>query len=137
MSLMERMKVASDLQNMSIGEKFLGGLQVTMFGMAVVFVVLLLLFLVIKLLESFLSRKENKEEIPTTNNKTTTPVESIVAETSEFQEDEQLVAVIAAAVAASLHTSTHNIIVRNIVRVPDTTPAWGRLSRMQQINKME
>lgn len=137
MSLMERMKVASDLQKMSIGEKFLGGLQVTIFGMSVVFVALILLFLVIKVLENLLYKRDNKEQAPATNNKTATPAEAVAIEASEPQEDEQLVAVIAAAVAASLHTSTHNIIVRNIVRVPDTTPAWGRLSRMQQINKME
>ncbi|AOY78221.1 hypothetical protein BJL90_04120 [Clostridium formicaceticum] len=63
-----------------------------------------------------------------------------VAEEEEVLEeiavdDTELVAVITAGIAASLHTSTHNIIVKNIIRVPDTTPVWGKLGRIQQINE--
>lgn len=143
MSLMERMKVASDLQTMSAGEKLFGSIQVALFGIAVVFLALFLLFVIIKALEMTMYQAEDKhkasvgrKEAAKTQVQATAKVEKKVEE--EVPEDDmQLVAAITAAVAASLHTSTHNIIVRNIVRVPEVTPAWGKLGRMQQVNRIE
>lgn len=130
------MKVASDLQNMSMGEKLFGGIQVALFGIGIVFVALFLLFLIIKVLETFLYQA-GKAPVTKETDKVKAPVKVEEDMEEEAVDDTQLVAVITAAVAASLHTSTHNIVVRNIVRVPDTTPAWGRLGRIQQVNRMQ
>jgi hypothetical protein len=43
---------------------------------------------------------------------------------------DELIAVITAAVAASLNRSTHNIIVRSVKRVPTVSPAWNRAARL-------
>lgn len=142
MSLMERMKVASDLQAMSAGEKLFGSIQVAVFGIAVVFLALFLLFVIIKALEVTIHTAEDKhkasvakKEAAKIQTQAPAKVEEKVEEAPE--DDMQLVAVITAAVAASLHTSTHNIVVRNIVRIPEATPAWGKLGRMQQVNRIE
>ena len=45
----------------------------------------------------------------------------------------ELVAVITAAIAVSLNTSTHNIVVKNIRRRQDTTPVWSKFNRIQQL----
>ncbi|SET81046.1 sodium pump decarboxylases, gamma subunit [Natronincola peptidivorans] len=139
MSLMERMKVASDLQNMSMGEKMLGSIQVAIFGIAIVFLALLLLFVIITVLEKVLHGAEdkNKASVAKKAEVSAGPVKVEEAQEEEEVDDTQLVAVITAAIAASLHTSTHNIVVRNIIRVPDTTPAWNKLGRMQQVNRIE
>jgi hypothetical protein len=47
-------------------------------------------------------------------------------------EDDELVAVITAAVLSCLGGNS-NIIVRNIRRVDDLTPAWGKVSRTEQM----
>lgn len=142
MTLLEQLKVSID--TMTLGEKFLGSLQVTLLGVAIVFVALAMLFIIIKILDNFIHQAESSaakkkgkkaDEESAAKAAAEKPAQD-PAEREEPQQDEgELVAVISAAVAASLHTSTHNIIVRNIVRTPDTAPAWNRLGRMQQINR--
>ena len=131
MGLMEKMKFASDLEAMSVGQKFLASMQVTLFGMAIVFVALFLLFSIIKFLEIALSRSKNKGKSFDSDQEI-----SMVEKEPDLapEDDGQLVAVITAAIASCLHTSTHNIIVRNIVRVPNERPSWGKLGLIQQIN---
>ena len=142
MTLLERMN--SSIETMTMGERFLGSLQVTLLGVAVVFLALASLFIIIMLLDKFVhqaesgaeKRKAKKASAATATKEATDKSAGEVSVEDTKEEDmDQLVAVITAAVAASLHTSTHNIVVRNIVRTPDTAPAWNRLGRMQQINQ--
>lgn len=141
MTLLERMN--SSIETMTLGEKFLGSLQVTLLGVAVVFLALASLFVIIMILDKFIhqaesgaeKRKAKKAAAATAKEAADKPATGIPVEDPVEEDMGQLVAVITAAVAASLHTSTHNIVVRNIVRTPDTAPAWNRLGRMQQINQ--
>lgn len=48
-------------------------------------------------------------------------------------EDAALIAVIAAAIAASLGTSTNGIVIRSLRRNCTSTPKWGIAGREQQI----
>jgi len=141
-TLLQRM--SSSIETMTLGERLLGSLQVTLLGVAVVFVALASLFIIIMLLDKFVhqaesgaeKRKSKKTAAQTTTKEAADKSPGVVPEEESKEEDMgQLVAVITAAVAASMHTSTHNIVVRNIVRTPDTAPAWNRLGRMQQINQ--
>lgn len=52
---------------------------------------------------------------------------------TEDIDDEELIAVITAAIAASLNRSTHDIVVKSVKRIPNRTPTWNRASRNQQI----
>ena len=110
-------------ETISLGE----GLIVTALGMGVTFVALIVLSLMLDLLRILFYKEPQKAPVQI--------VQQPVAE-AEAEEDnmEELVAVITAAVAASLQTSTHNIIVQNILRVGDTTPTWGRAGRVEQMN---
>lgn len=126
MNLLERMKVSID--TMSMGEKFLASIQVTILGLVIVFIGLAVLYFAIVLMEKLINRQQPKAAIELK------PDVLEVAPEEEAIDDTELVAVITAAVAASLHTSTHNIIVRNITRLPDTTPAWAKVGRMERIN---
>ncbi|MCT4604603.1 MAG: OadG family protein [Marinisporobacter sp.] len=132
LSLLEKFADPEIMQTLSMGEKMLASLYVMILGMTVTFVALCILWGLIVIMSNMINGTKKKD-----TNVVKAPVKVIapapVAEV-EKEEDEELVAVITAAIAASLQTSTHNIIVRNITRVSDVTPAWGRMGRMEQMN---
>lgn len=107
------------------------GLVVTIIGMGIVFLVLILLWLVLELMRIIFS-KEKKEEISTAENVVQTPVVSTI---EQEQDDDELVAVIAAAIAASLGTSTYNLKIASIKRTGEGSPIWNRAGKQQIINK--
>ncbi len=126
---------------MSFGDKLAASLQVTVLGVVIVLLALVLLYYAINIMEKLLQQPQ-KTATQTPEEKTATAPAAASAEEQETQQgakdqdNEELIAVITAAIAASLETSTHNIVVRNIVRTADNTPAWGKAGRMEQINQM-
>lgn len=134
MSLLERFANPELIHNMSLGEKFLASLYVTVLGMTVTFIALMILWGCILIMSKALNTAKPKKK---TIEVAKSPVpEQKIADPKVEENDEELVAVITAAIAASLNTSTHNIVVRNIVRIPDPTPVWGKTGRIEQMNKM-
>ena len=109
-------------ETISIGE----GLIVTALGMGVTFVALITLSFLLDLLRILFYKEPQKAPVQVVQ-------QSTAVEEAEEDNMEELVAVITAAVAASLQTSTHNIVVQNIVRVGDATPTWGRAGRAEQM----
>lgn len=113
------------------------GLIVTLFGMGIVFIVLILLQYILKSMEIvFRSNKKTaaKENRVAETNVSAVPAapQTLLIET-EADDDEDIVAVVTAAVISCLG-GNHNIVVRNIRRVNDYTPAWGRASRTEQMS---
>jgi sodium pump decarboxylase gamma subunit len=119
------------ISTLTSSEKILIILFVAGLGMAVTFAVLLFLWFSISVLSSILAKAENKTAKPSKVKEVEVPAVEVV---EEEDEDEELVAVIAAAVAASLNTSIHNIVVKNIVRVNDQSPSWAKTGRIEQMN---
>lgn len=108
------------------------GLIVTLFGIGIVFVVLILLQYILKSMEIIFHREKKsvKEAVKVPEAK---PVEAAVTQVAEEEaSDDQLVAVITAAVISCLGGSS-NIVVRNIRRVEDPTPSWGKAARTEQM----
>lgn len=135
LDLLSKIKDPALIHTLSVGEKFQGALMVTLLGMGITFTSLI----VIRYLTSLLSyivmkiesrNKANVEIVSMDTSKKAEEIEEIVDES----DDEELIAVISAAIAASLNTSIHNIVVRNIVRTEDSTPTWGQVGRMEQLN---
>ena len=110
-------------ETISFGE----GLIVTVLGMGITFTTLLVLSYLLDLLRVVFYKPEAPKA----------PVQVVQSAPGVEEEDtedaEELIAVISAAVAASLQTSTHNIVVRNIVRVGDQSPTWNRLGKVEQM----
>lgn len=106
---------------------------VTLFGMGIVFIVLILLQYILKAMELVFHR-EKKVVSGVTLVPEIKPVETAVSQvnTAEVADDDQLMAVITAAVISCLGGNS-NIVVRNIRRVDDLTPAWGKASRTEQM----
>ncbi|MEG1946022.1 MAG: OadG family protein [Lachnospiraceae bacterium] len=95
----------------TLGEKMENAALNTLLGMGTVFAVLILISLIISCFRIFpyLEKKKQAKNVPEVE---TAPVTAIL----EQQDDLELVAVIAAAVAASTGTSTEDFVVRSIKR---------------------
>lgn len=133
LSLVDRLADPEIIKTMTVGEKTMASLQVTLLGMAITFVALMILWGLIIIMTKVLHTTQPKQKA--TNVAKPAPAPEVKPQ-EDLGESEELVAVITAAIAASLNTSTHNIVVRNIVRLADPTPAWGRSGRVDQMNRM-
>ena len=125
---------------MSLLEKLGQGVPIAIIGYVMVFVDLGILWAVIELMRVILSpkaQKKSKEQAVTTKTPQTSlsdvAVEEVV-ETEQVDEGE-LVAVLTAAVAASLNTSTYNLRIKSFKRIDTKNNAWSNASRNDAINK--
>lgn len=131
MDLLEKMQFSID--TMTFGEKFLGSAVVTLLGVGIVFIALITLYITIVIMQKAVGRLGSKKEAkvePITKE----PAVEDIKDSEDAIDNTELVAVITAAVAASLHTSTHNIIVRNITRTKEVTPSWAKIGRIDQMH---
>ena len=105
----------------SIGEKMEKAALNTVICMSIVFVVLILISLIISCFKIF-PYLENKKNEKNKAKNSTAKVEEVVSQNTEIEvqdnltDDTELVAVIAAAIAASEGTSTSDFVVRSINR---------------------
>lgn len=112
----------------SIGDS----LVITVFSMAVVFLGLIALSFCISILKSV--SVEKKTELTKAAGAPSKTKEVQVKETdTNNTNDEELVAVIAAAIAASLGVSIPEINIKSIRRIPQSTTAWAAAGRQEQI----
>lgn len=132
MSLLDKFANPEIMPTLTFSEKMLATFYTTVLGMLITFSALILIWGLTVLLSMVVKLIENKGKatIVEVKPEATPAVEAVVAE----EEDEELIAVITAAIAASMNTSIHNIVVSNIVRVNDVTPSWGVAGRSEQMN---
>ncbi|HWQ30660.1 MAG TPA: OadG family protein [Negativicutes bacterium] len=119
---------------LNFSDTFSQTMIITLFGMGIVFIVLIVLQYALKTMKLF--NKNRKEDSPVAEVGEIKAVENAVAVEEQpvnYAEDDSLIAVITAAVIASLGGNS-NIVVRKIRRVDDRTPAWGKVSRMEQMS---
>lgn len=133
--ILELMRNPEYVANMSVAEKFSGGLLVTALGMGITFCVLLILWGSIVVMSRMLngSPKKNQEKPVVIQKTAVQPVVQEAVVDANDGADEELIAVITAAIAASLNTSMHNIIVRNITEYPSRQVAWSKAGIAEQI----
>ncbi len=112
----------------------LDSLVITVFSMAVVFAVLASISFLIRILKAVSNggeKKEAKNQIQ--GNLNVKPVSNI--KEKEAVEDEELVAVISAAIAASLGVSIPEVRIRTIRRVNQNTTSWVQANKIEQVMK--
>ncbi len=106
-------------------------LVIAVMGIFMVFAVLSILWAVIEIMHFFVTFAEKRK------NKKVSIAPAPVAETANpaaaEEDDDELVAVLTAAVAASLNTSTYNLKIKSFRRVAQTAPAWNAVSRKEQL----
>ncbi len=92
-----------------------GGIAVTILGVGIVFLILVILCVVLKVFEIVFSSKKTAAPVQ----KVSAPVPTAAA----AEDDTELVAVITAAIAASLNTSTYNLKIKSVRRLGSS---WNR-----------
>lgn len=133
MSILDRLADQKEILNMPMSEKLLATLYVTILGMGITFLVLIFLQYCIVFMSAMLNRGKSKEavEVKETNVSLNRP---IPAAFQPEHEDEELIAILTAAVAACMGRSADRIVVRNVLRLQDGTPNWAKAGLLEQMN---
>ena len=114
-------------ENVSLGQ----ALGVTVFSMAIVFITLIIISFMLTAFKHIF-KEGNKSEAKVAPKKV--KVAEPVVETKDDSDDEELIAVITAAIAASLSVPTTDIKIKNIKRVSQNASPWSRMGRIEQMN---
>lgn len=113
-------------------------LIITVFSMLIVFVALVLIAYLIRILKVIAiddkDKGKNKADSIKPKPVESNPIEAEISNRTE--DDEELVAAIAAAIAASLGVDIPQIRIRKIKRLPQNTPIWAEAGRMEQIRSI-
>lgn len=123
---------------MTLGEALIEGVQTTVLGMATIFAVLAILMAAISIMKNiFYKSKETASSDSAAANTETEAVMPEAAQPVEYDEqenEEELIAVFAAAIAASLNTSTYNLKIKSYRRTDKRNPAWNAAGIRDNIN---
>ena len=117
----------------SLSEALSEGLQVTGVGLAIVFGVLVILMIVLCLFKVVFYKDPAKQakEAPAP---VQAPAPAPVEESKSDLNEEELIAVLTAAVAASLNTSTYKLQIKSYRRVDGNKSAWNKAGVRETIN---
>ena len=118
--------------NLTDGVSINEALIITLFSMGLVFITLLAISFILDGFRAVFYKKSPQKKVEKVQQSPVKTVEPTIVETE--QDDEELIAVITAAIASSLSKSTSDIVVRNIQRVSQNTPTWARVGRQEQFN---
>jgi len=128
MTIFERFINPESIGQISVPEKIIISLFLTVLGMIITFIVLAVVCWFTMLLSRVCRKKQPSETIITP-----------AAISGHFQqgvwkENETLIAVvIAAAIEASMGSSSQHLHIRKITPTFDQTPQWGRVGRIEQL----
>lgn len=119
---------------MTISEALSTGLQTTVVGLAIVFSVLIIIMLVLNCFEFIFGEKKSKAAVSAETPAEKQETEEIKTAADSAVNEEELIAVLTAAVAASLNTSTYNLQIKSYRRIGNNKPAWNRAGVTETIN---
>lgn len=146
MPLPETMAVTSETGPLATG------FIMTALGMGVTFIVLVLLLFCIAWMQKLQDRLKKPSTGTRARNTMTTPLPTVAASKmpgpagspasvgspAKIEQrkalEEEVVAAIIAAIAISMKTSTDHIVVKNIQKIEDQSPAWNRAGLLDQMN---
>lgn len=111
----------------SIGDSLI----ITAFSMVVVFILLIIISVIISVLKNIgvEKKKEPTIVVAPTISKEVEAKDAVI----DTQNDEELVAVISAAIAASMGVKIPEINIKSIRRIPQSIPTWGVAGRQEQV----
>lgn len=124
-SLMNLFADPGTIKNLSILQRFVGGLITTFLGMGITFICLGILQFVIGLFDKLNSPVRQSQTF------TVDPVEAPPA--VQQHQDEEIVAAITAALAVALQTPADKIVIRNIRQTEEISPPWSRAGRLENL----
>lgn len=126
MSLMEQFANPTYFEGLSMGERLTGATVTMCMGLGITFAVLVILWVCIAVMAKITHRSTKASDSAAAPAAAPAPAETPApaAETADMA-DGELVAVIAAAVAAMENTVVSNLVVKKITRVSGPTNAWA------------
>lgn len=126
-------------------DKLILGVSVSVLGMLVVFLGLFLLIIITvlypKITKALIARSSarkekvkiaKKPEVTVAMRKAVSVSDAKSSEAKPAQDD-ALIAVITAAIAASLGTSSNGVVIKSIERTGQNVPSWGARGRIEQV----
>lgn len=122
---------------MNVGEILGFGTKVMVLGLAAVFIALAGIVLTVTIINKAVNINMSGKNNEKTDIKHSDDIEIKTNDTINVEEkadDDELIAVITAAVASSLNRSTHNVIVRKVTRVTGTGSEWNKAGRYEYIS---
>ena len=125
--LMLQLSNPETIKTLSFTSKLSASLITTALGMGITFSALILLQFLITWMKRIFRAERQAAQVPATS-------AAKEAETAPEEDEDELAAVITAVLAEHLKTSSDNIVIKNITRVEDPTPAWSRAGILEQIN---
>lgn len=119
---------------MTLNEALSQGMLVSGLGMTIVFAVLVILMLVLMIMkvvfykEDKPSKQKKNPKISKNGDEELMAViaAAVAAGTQPSMSEDELIAVLTAAVAASLNTSTYNLKIKSYRRIGSNAPVWNR-----------
>ncbi|EKD40511.1 MAG: sodium pump decarboxylase, gamma subunit [uncultured bacterium] len=118
------------IHSLPMMDKLLAGLITTFLGMGITFFALIILQVII----SWMDRLINRTSIGAAKSPAVTAIPASAPAATNLQDDQELVAVLTAAIAMTMKTSVGNIVIRNIEKIEDHSPAWNRAGIIEQMN---
>ncbi len=115
---------------LSLGEALSTGLETTIIGLSIVFLVLITLMLVLIAMKYIFAPKKDKKAKAVVPKQEPVEVFEQVAE----EDEEELIAILTAAVAASLNTSTYNLKIKSFRRIGTSSTTWQRAGLNETID---
>lgn len=130
MELMAKFADPETLKTLSALQRLMAGLITTVLGMGITFLALIILQFVIGLMARFSGVKAPvAEEFGPHPQQVATAVAD-----EQRQNNDQLVAAITVALAVQLGTTASNIVIRNIRKIEDHSPAWNKVGLAELMN---
>jgi sodium pump decarboxylase gamma subunit len=118
------------VKTLSFADKMLASLVVTFLGMGITFLALIILQVVIGLLARFTAQPKRQ---PAPEPAALPAAMPAVSTSISADDDDELVAVISAALAMYPARATGDIVIRNIRKI-GSAPAWGKAGIVDQMN---
>ena len=111
------------------------GAVVAVIGICTVFVVLAILWGVLEMMRIFFTPKKETAKTPKAQTPSKpAPAPAPAAPVAPVEDDSELIAVLTAAIAASLNqTTTYNLKIKSYRRVDAGTPVWNRTARRDNL----
>lgn len=120
-------------RGVELGDALKVGGMVTGVGLGIVFAVLIILMLVLMLFKVIFFKGDSKKKIAESSEEKQSAKEAPVIKKDSIDNGE-LIAVLTAAIAASLNTSTYNLRIKSYRRIDTKQPAWNKAGISETIN---
>lgn len=120
--------------NLPLGEALSMGGETTVIGLSIVFGVLIILMIVLMLFKVIFYKDPKKQQVKSAAKESAPKADMEIVTDKKDLNEAELIAVMTAAIAASLNTSTYNLRIKSYRRTDSKQPAWNKAGLNESIN---